>query len=198
MGYVLAIHIPIAGISLLPVILGGPLILLPLHLIVMELIVDPACSVAFEMEPAEPDVMRRPPRNPRQRLFDRSLVGRSLLQGFGVLGIAVAAFVLAYRSGMGERDVRMLTFTTLILGNLALIFTNRSSEPLLRSRAPNPALRWLALGAAALLGLILYNGPLGEMFRIARPHPPDLAAIVVAGLAMVTWVELVKYVARRG
>jgi P-type Ca2+ transporter type 2C len=197
MGYVLAIHVPIAGISLLPVIFGGPLILLPLHLIFMELIVDPACSVAFEMEPAEADIMRRPPRDPRQRLFDRRLIVRSLLQGGGVLGIAITAFALAFQTGMHERDIRMLTFTSLILGNLALIFTNRSSESLISHRAPNPALRWLALGATLMLALVLFSGPLGDMFRIARPHPADLVIIAAGGLAMVTWVELVKRVARR-
>jgi len=198
MAYVLAIHLPIAGLSLVPVLFGGPLILLPLHLIFMELIVDPACSVAFETEPDEPDLMRRPPRNPAQRLFDVSLVVRSLLQGLGVCGIAMLTFGAAWRSGYGETDVRMLTFATLILGNLALIFTNRSSLPIYAKDQPwNPAL--LGVAGVALVGLAatLYIAPVRDMFRLAPPHPADLAVLAVVGLLMVSWVELVKAIDRR-
>ena len=87
--YVLAIHVPIAGISLIPVLFGWPLVLMPVHVIFMELIIDPACSVAFEMEPEETDVMRRPPRDPERRLFTRQMMVRSLLQGLGSLGAAL-------------------------------------------------------------------------------------------------------------
>ena len=123
--YVLAIHVPIAGISLIPVLFGWPLVLMPVHVIFMELIIDPACSIAFEMEPEEPDVMRRPPRDPRQRLFTRRLMMRSLLQGAGALGAAAVVFAASVKAGLTETDVRTLTFSTLIVTNLALIAANR-------------------------------------------------------------------------
>jgi P-type Ca2+ transporter type 2C len=192
--YVLAIHLPIAGLSLIPVLLGWPLILMPVHVIFMELIIDPACSVAFEMEPEERDVMQRPPRDPRRKLFTPKMVLRSMLQGLGALGAALLVLVVSLRAGLIESDVRMLTFSTLIVTNLALIITNRS---LTRSAwtdwwAPNPALRWLGAGALAILATILYVPPIRDLFRMSRPHADDAIVIVVAAIASLAWMEIVK------
>jgi Ca2+-transporting ATPase len=191
--YVLAIHVPIAGISLIPVFARWPLILMPVHVIFMELIIDPACSVAFEMEPEEHDTMRRPPRDPRQRLFTRRLMMRSLLQGAGALGAAAIVFAASVRSGMMETDVRALTFSTLIVVNLALIAANRSlTQPVWVSQGANPALRWLAGGALAVLASILYVPLFRDFFRLAMPHPDDLAVVAAAGIGALVWMELVK------
>jgi Ca2+-transporting ATPase len=197
MAYAFAIHVPIGGMSLVPVLSGGPLILLPLHLIFMELIVDPACSVAFEMEPEEPDVMRRPPRPRAQRMFDRHLVVRSTLQGVGVLAIAMIVYGSAVRLGLAAIDVRTLAFVTLITGNLALIFTNRSREPLFSPRPPNPGLRWVAASALGALALVLYVPPLRNVFLLGVPHPLDLVAVGAAAIGMVIWVEAIKAIDRR-
>jgi len=193
MSYVLAIHVPIAGVSLIPAVLGQPLIILPLHLIFMEMIVDPACSVAFEMEPEEPDVMRRPPRPPGRPLFERHIVLRSLLQGTGALVSSAAMFTVALHLGLDEPVVRTLTFSSLIVGNLALIFTNRSMNGTgLRRLAPNRALRFLAGGALLMLGLVLYVPALSEVFRLAEPTVVQLAACVASGVLTILWVEAVK------
>jgi Ca2+-transporting ATPase len=193
MSYVLAIHVPIAGVSLIPAVLGQPLIILPLHLIFMEMIVDPACSVAFEMEPEEPDVMRRPPRPPGRPLFERHIVLRSLLQGTGALVSSAAMFTVALHLGLDEPVVRTLTFSSLIVGNLALIFTNRSMNGTgLRRLAPNRALRFLAGGALLMLGLVLYVPALSEVFRLAEPTAVQLAACVASGVLTILWVEAVK------
>ena len=85
MSFLLAVHVPIAGLTVLPVLLGWPLILLPVHIVFLELIIDPACSIVFESEPEEPDVMQRPPRRAAEPLFDRRTVVLSFLQGLGVL-----------------------------------------------------------------------------------------------------------------
>ena len=160
----------------------------------MELIIDPACSVAFEMEPEERDVMQRPPRNPRARLFTRILVVRSLLQGIGALAAAALVFGVSMRSGLIETDVRMLTFTTLIVTNLLLIVTNRSlTRPTLADWwTPNPALRWLGAGALAILALILYVPFIRDLFRMSRPHADDALVIAAAGVGALVWMELVK------
>jgi Ca2+-transporting ATPase len=196
MSYVLAIHVPIAGVSLIPALLGQPLIILPLHLIFMELIVDPACSVAFEMEPEEADVMRRPPRSPGQPLFERHLIIRSLAQGVGALLTAVAMFAAALHLGLAEPVVRTLTFSTLVIGNLALIFTNRSMNAarVISHLAPNPALRFLTSGALLMLGIVLYVPAVSDLFRLARPSAPQLGACLAAGLVTIVWVEAVKAV----
>jgi len=191
--YVLAIHVPIAGISLIPVFARWPLVLMPVHVIFMELIIDPACSIAFEMEPEEPDTMRRPPRDPRQRLFTRRLMMRSLLQGAGALGAASVVFAASVKAGLTETDVRALTFSTLIVSNLALIAANRSlTLPVWVSQGANPALRWLIAGALAVLALVLYVPLLRDFFRLAMPHPADLAVVGAAGIGALVWMELVK------
>src|SRR5262249_46713946 len=143
--YLVAIHVPIAGLSLVPILLGWPLILLPVHIVFLELIIDPACSVVFEAEAVEPDLMRRPPRRPGRPLFTRRLLTTGLVQGAAVLLVVLPVFGVALARHQGERDARALAFTTLIVANLALIFTNRSwsrtfSESL---RTPNAASRWV-------------------------------------------------------
>ena len=192
--YVLAIHVPIAGTSLIPVLFGWPLVLMPVHVIFMELIIDPACSIAFEMESEETDVMRRPPRDPERRLFTPQMMVRSLLQGLGALGAALLVLVVSRTFGFSESDVRTLTFSTLITTNLALILTNRS---LTRSiwtgwRSPNPALRWLMAGALSILATILYVPPVRDLFRMSRPHADDAIMILLASLGAFMWMEIVK------
>ena len=94
MAYILAIHVPIAGMSLIPVLLGWPLVLLPVHIVFLELIIDPACSVAFEAEAEEADVMERRPRDPKKPLFSRHSIVLSFLQGFIVLVIVLAVYAI--------------------------------------------------------------------------------------------------------
>ena len=194
MSYVLAIHVPIAGMSLLPVALGYPLVILPLHLVFMELIVDPACSIAFEMEPEESDTMRRPPRRSDERLFTPHLIVRSLVQGAGALVAAVAVFVSSIRLGFDETAVRTVTFATLVIANLALIVTNRSLEmtSLRWPFVPNRALAVLISSALASLALVLYLPALQSLFRLRAPTPGQLILSLAAGGGVMLWVEAVK------
>jgi P-type Ca2+ transporter type 2C len=162
--------------------------------IFMELIIDPACSIAFEMEPEERDVMQHPPRHPRDKLFTRRLIVRSVLQGLGALAAAALVFAVSVREGLIESDVRMLTFSTLIVTNLLLIVTNRSlTRPMLADWwTPNPALRWLGAGAVAILAVILYVPFVRDLFRMSRPHADDALVIVMAGAGALLWMEAVK------
>lgn len=196
MTYILAIHVPIAGISLLPVLLGWPLILLPVHIVFLELIIDPACSIVFEAEREEADVMARPPRDPGAPLFGGRTIGLSLLQGAIVLLTSLGAFWLSYRDGAAE--ARAIAFTTLIVSNLALIFTNRSYTRFIPStlRTPNSALWWLTGGATLFLGLVLYLPFLRDLFRLGPLRPGDLAFCLAAGLVGVTLLEGLKFARR--
>ncbi|MFI5178763.1 MAG: cation-translocating P-type ATPase, partial [Vicinamibacterales bacterium] len=157
MAYVLAIHVPIAGISLAPVLFKWPLMLMPLHVIFLELIVDPACSIAFEMEPEEDNVMRRPPRPPAARVFERRLVLRTLLEGSGALAVALVVYGAAIGAGLADRDIRTLTFTTMIIVDLALMFANRTaaSAAVHGPRVRNPAFAWIVGTAILALGVVL-------------------------------------------
>jgi Ca2+-transporting ATPase len=192
--YIFAIHVPIAGMSLIPVLMGWPLVLLPVHVVFLELIIDPACSVVFEAEPEEDDVMKRPPRDPKEPLFGRRTLGLSLLQGINVLLIVLAVFAISYYSGRGEEEARTLSCTTLILANLGLIFTNLSwSGTILETlRKPNAALWWVVGGALVFLVLALYMPFLRGVFRFAEMHPADLGICLAAGVFSILWFELLK------
>jgi magnesium-transporting ATPase (P-type) len=174
MAYIIAVHVPIAGLSLVPVLLDWPLVLLPMHVVFLELIIDPACSVVFEAEGDESDVMTRPPRNPAAPLFGRRTVVVSLLQGLSVLLIVLTVFGVALFRGQGELDARALTFTTLIIANLGLILANRSwSRTLLENlRTPNAAMWWVFGGATVFLLTVLYGElPENTVGRLRAPQP---------------------------
>lgn len=194
MTYILAIHVPIAGLSLLPVLFNWPLILLPIHIAFLHLIIDPACSVVFEAEPAAADVMRRPPRNPRQRLFGRATVVLSLLQGLVTFGVLAALYGFVLRSGQGELEARALAFTSLIIANLGLILANRSWSRTIVAmlRVRNPALWWVTGGALAFLALVLSVPGARVMFRFSPVHADDAAMCVLAGVIPVVLFEALK------
>jgi len=198
MAYIIAIHVPIAGLSFLPVLLGWPLILGPVHIAFLELIIDPACSIVFEAEEEETGIMRRRPRSSTESLFQRRFVGLSVLQGLGMLAISLGIFAVAYTRGQGEADARALTFTSLVLMNLALIATDRSRtlgvwESL---RRPNPAMWWVTGSALVLLALVLYVPWLRSLFNFSTLHPLDIALCLGAGLAGGVWFEIVKRLSR--
>lgn len=197
--YTFAIHVPIVGLSLIPVLAGWPLIFAPVHIAFLELIIDPACSLVFEAEPEEAHIMRRPPRRITERLFDRRTIFLSFLQGAGVLLILVAVFAVALHRKQGEADARTLAFTTLVVANLALIQTNRSwvSGFIATLRNRNVAMGVIAAGALTLLGAILYVPALREIFDFSVLHLNDIVLCMAAGLSSVAWFEGVKKLTSR-
>lgn len=199
MAYIFAIHVPIAGLSLVPVLFKWPLILLPMHIVFMELIIDPACSVVFEAEREEEDVMRRPPRSAREPLLGRRTIGLSIVQGIIVLGIVLAVFIMARHLGRSEREARALTFTTLVIANLGLIFTNRSWTRTIFGtlRSPNTALWWVLGGALVFLGCVLYIPVLRDLFQFATLHFNDIVICLGAGAVSIVWFEALKFVTGR-
>ena len=198
MAYILAIHLPIAGMSLIPVVLRLPMVLLPVHIAFLHLIIEPACSVVFEAEPEHRTIMRRPPRNPKDPLFGARLLGLSALQGASVLLIVLGVFVIALSRGLVEDDARALTFTTLIVANFGLIFSNRSwDQTILETlHVPNRALWWVVAGGLALLAIVLYTPAVRDLFRMAQQHPSDVAIAVVAGFSSIVWFEAIKVLSR--
>jgi len=194
LAYIVAVHVPVVGMALLPVLFGWPLVFFPVHVAFLEFIIDPACSIAFEAAPADPDVMRRPPRRPDTPLYTRRDVGFSLLQGIGVLVAGLAVFGGALAGGQAEGAARALAFTTLVVGNLALIFANRSQQQSLLAslQRPNRVLGWITAGTVLALGPVLALPELRELFRFAPVGAVDLLVAVVAGLAGVAVCELFK------
>jgi P-type Ca2+ transporter type 2C len=199
MAYIFAIHVPIAGMSLIPVLFRWPLALLPVHIVFLELIIDPACSIVFEAEGEEADVMERPPRDPRDRLFGLQTVGVSLTQGLVVLATVAGMFAVAQVRGYGEQEARALSFTTLIVANIGLILANRSWSQTILSRigSPNRALWWVAGGAAVFLGCALYVPALRRVFHFSLLSAADVAWCLAVGLASILWFEGLKVLNRR-
>jgi len=194
MAYLVAVHIPIAGMSLIPVLFKLPLVLLPVHIAFLHLIIDPACSIVLEAEPAEPNAMKRPPRNPKEPLFGRKTIRLALLQGLGSLAIVLAIFGIAVYRKQGELDARTLTFTTLILANLGLILSERSSSRLSLKvlKSPNAALWWVIGGGLVFLVLVLYVPFLRNLFSFSFLHPIDLAICFAGGVISLLWFESLK------
>ena len=193
--YIFAIHVPIAGLSAIPVFLfGWPIILMPVHVVFLELIIAPACSIIYEAEPAEPDIMRRPPRGPDERLFSLRSLWYGLLQGFSVLAIVIAVCAVSRRSGHDEDSVRALTFITLVVANLCLILTNRSwSRTILASmRIPNAAVKWVVGGGVVFLTLILSVPFLQRLFHFGNLHAMDVVLCVSVGVISIAWFEILK------
>jgi P-type Ca2+ transporter type 2C len=199
LAYILAIHVPIAGLSLLPLLLGLPLVLLPVHIVFLELIIDPASSVVFESEPESPAVMKRPPRNPQKPMFSGQLITLSLLQGVSVLVSVLAIFLLSLSLGRSESTVRTMTFTALVFANLGLIFVNRSQSRLILSilRSRNAAFWWVIAGGLLLLALVLSVPFLRDLFSFSLLTPTDLLICLGVSIISILWFEVVKLLRRQ-
>jgi Ca2+-transporting ATPase len=198
MGYIIAVHVPTAGMALLPLLFGWPLMFYPVHIVFLEFVIDPACSIAFEAEPAEPDAMRRPPRPATSRLFDGRMLATSVLQGVGLLFAVAVLYGLALATGTPEPQARAMTFAAVVLGNIGLILSNRSSQATLPEtlRRPNRALWWIVGGALLGLALALYVEPLREIFRFAPLSWAQLLKSIAAAAVGLMWPELYKLLRR--
>ncbi len=192
--YILSVHVPIAGMSLLPVLFGLPIVLMPAHIAFLELIIDPACSVVFEADKEEHDIMRRPPRRMGEPLFSRRMVIVSLLQGLSVLAVVFGIFLLALKRGKGEDEARALAFASLVFANLMLILTNLSwKDNFVRiMREATPVFWWVCAGALAVMTLTLYTPFFRGVFHFGLLHADDLLFAFGAGAVSLAWFELLK------
>ena len=194
MGFIFAVHVPIAGLALLPLLFGLPILFGPMHIAFLEMVIDPVCSLVFEAETEEDDVMCRPPRASDAPLFSRPLIGWSLLQGAFAFSLVSVVYIVTLRRGMPEEEVRALTFFSLVLSIVSLIFVNRSfSASLLTAlRRPNPALALVLLSVTAMLGLTLLWPLARSLFRFGPLHSDDLALTLGAGVLTLVCLELLK------
>ncbi len=198
MSYILSVHVGIAGMALLPLLLDWPVLLYPMHIVFIQLLVDPACALAFENEPPEPDLMRRAPRSPDAPLFGARTMAAAMLQGVAGLTAVMLGYAWALQA-LPQDQARAFAFAALIVSNLAQIFSNRSHS---RSaldvlRAPNPMLWAVSAGALTLLLLALYLPPLAAVFRFAPLSAMQLLAAAGIGMSTMVWFELLKFARRR-
>jgi len=194
MAFIFSVHIPIAGMALIPVFLNWPLAFLPVHVLFLELIIDPACTVVFEMEKDEPDIMQRPPRKLDAPLFGRSMLFSGLIQGIGILAVVAGVYAFGLLRGFGEGEARMFAFVSLVIGNIGLIFANRSrTRSILQLlRIPNKALWWISGGALFFLALVLAIPALRDVFQFAPLHRWEIALLSLAGLISILFAESIK------
>ncbi len=194
MAFIVAVHVPIAGLALLPLVLGLPVLFGPMHIAFLEMVIDPVCSMVFEAERAEANVMRRPPRAPDEPIFSAAMVGWSLLQGALALVLVGTIFVVATHRGMPDTEVRALTFFSLVFAIVALIFVNRSFSASLTAafRLSNPALAWVLLVVTGMLTLTLRWPLASRLFRFGPLHADDLLLVLGAGVLVLGVLERLK------
>jgi len=200
LGYIFAIHVPIAGLSLIPVFFTDlPLILWPVHIVFMELIIDPACSIIFEAENAEANVMSRPPAKMDQPFFGGRKIFLSCMQGIGVLAIVLTVYGIGLYLGYSEKEVRTFSFITLISSNIAVILSNRSwTRNILQILlTPNPTVKWVVGGAILFLALVLNIPFLTEVFLFEQVDLLEISLCAATGLLSISGFELYKLMRKR-
>jgi Ca2+-transporting ATPase len=198
MRYIISVHVPTAGMSFLPLALGGPLFLFPVHVVFLEFVIDPACTLVYEAESGDAHVMRRPPRDPREPLFNLHMLGVSLALGATMLAAVLAVYAWALYSAYGEGETRAMAFAAIVFANIALLFATRSREHPVAAmlREPNAALWWIAAGALGALLASIYVDALARVFRFAPISAADLALAAAAGALGVAWYEVRKLLRR--
>ena len=194
MGYILAVHVPIAGMSILPLVFNMPVVLLPAHIAFLELIIDPACSTVFEAEKEDCDIMRRPPRNLRQPMFNFKSVSISMLQGLGVLIATFSLYTFMIKTGRGELEARSFAFVTLVLANLFLIVINLSWQKNIFKiiMSGNKVMYMVFVGALVWLLAVLNIPFLAELFHLVPLGLNDFAIILTVVFVSLVWFEILK------
>jgi len=194
MAYIVAVHVPIAGLALLPLLTGLPLILGPIHIAFLEMIIDPVCSMVFEAEQEEEGIMRRPPRPSASPLFSSSLVFWSFLQGAIALAALAAVYLMALYLGMSGDEARALTFVSLVLVYLGLVLVNRNfgARPRDIFGRRNRALGWILATTVSILVLVLAWPPARELFHFGRLHADDFGMVALAVVVVVGTIESLK------
>jgi Ca2+-transporting ATPase len=196
LAYIFAIHVPIAGLSLIPIFFAKlPLLLWPVHIVFLELIIDPACSIIFEAEKEEKNIMNRPPKNINEPFFGAKKIITSCLQGVSIMVLVFLVYFYGYSKGMLTEEIRTLSFVTLIAGNIAVILSNRSWTKnifqIIVTR--NKTVKWVVGGAIVFL-LIILNVPfLLNLFQFSAISFFEGLICAAIGFASIIWFEIYKY-----
>ncbi|MGE3317794.1 MAG: cation-translocating P-type ATPase [Candidatus Berkiella sp.] len=194
MSFILAIHVPIAGIALLTVLLNLPPVFYPLHIALIELLIDPTCSIAFENEPAESNLMKRQPRKPTETILNKDIIILALLQGLGILMITLSVYILSLNF-MSESEARTFTFSALVISNLMLIFSNRSrKQSIIRLISiRNNVLFAIVIITLILLLVTVYMPFIANLLHFSPLPLNYLLLSFLCGLICIGWFEMLKY-----
>lgn len=195
MTYIIAVHIPVIGLSLLPVLFGWPLILLPVHIVFLELVIDPACTIVFENEKAESSIMERKPRKLNEPIFSRQMIILSLIQGFIALLAVLVALRFSTWFGLSEGQTRAFAFATLVFSNLLLIIANRSWHHSFLKVIFTKNIAFLIIVSTSIFVLILsiYLPVFRNIFSF-EPLPISIFFdALLLGFFSIIWFDFYKY-----
>jgi Ca2+-transporting ATPase len=200
MTYILAVHVPIVGLTLLPAFfLELPIILLPMHIVVLELMIDPICSLAFESEKEEKNLMKRPPKNPRLTFFGRDKVLKSILIGLLLFLFATMVYFGSLHFGFAANEIRTLTFSMLIFCDIFLVLSTLSKSRTIIQvlLEKNISLLVILFITLAFLLVMIENKYLNELFQFQKT---SFIYVIYAFLFSIVFgflLEGVKYFERK-
>ena len=197
--YVFVIHIPIALIALLTPLLHLPLLLLPIHVVLLELIIDPTCSIVFERQVAEKDIMKRKPRPPKSPLITIDLLVKAILQGLAIFAAAFGGYVYGINAGWEVNIARTLALTVLILANILLVYVNQSVidfRLLTIFKLKDKVRVFVNLGILIGLGLIVYAPFVNNIAKTTPLHLNQMLMAIVLAMVSTLWWEVVKVIKR--
>ncbi|MFC3580902.1 cation-translocating P-type ATPase [Sphingomonas hylomeconis] len=199
MEFIFAVHVPVAGLALLPLAFGQPLLLGPIHIALIEMIIDPVCALVFEAERAEATIMARPPRARDARLFTWRMIAWSVFQGGLAFAVVATIWFGARALGYPPDAVRTATFYALIAQIVALIFTNRAFDASLIHAlwGENRVLRYILVGIAATLGVIIAVPPLRRLLHFAAIDAGAMAAALGSGVVLLCALAALKKLGRQ-
>ncbi len=196
MSYIMAIHIPIIGLALLPAFFSSiPILLFPLHIIFLELIVDPVCSIAFESEQEEKSLMTRPPRNINEKFFGFDKIAISVFNGFLLFVMVLIVYYLSFSEGHNAEESRAIAFSALIIGNVFLILSQLSKTRSFISAIieKNISLLFLLIVAVVLLCIINFVAGFTALFGMQNPGMAHYVPSLLGGGILLSILELIKF-----
>lgn len=199
MAFIFAVHVPIAGLALLPLFLGMPILFGPIHIALLEMVIDPVCALVFEAEREETDIMQRRPREPAEALFSLPMIAWSVFQGGLAFAMLATVFLVESWSGMPEAEIRALVFFALIAEIVALILVNRSfsaslGHALIRH---NAALRYVVAAISGVTALILFLPSAQTLLKFGSIAWSDMALALTLGVGLLVMLEGCKPLVRR-
>ncbi|MCQ4022650.1 MULTISPECIES: cation-translocating P-type ATPase [unclassified Ruminococcus] len=201
-GYIFTIHIPIALASLLAPMLGissGELMLLPLHVVLLELLIDPTCSIVLERQPAESNIMSRPPRNPSEPIIKLSGIIKSIVQGIVIFAASFGTYLFILNQTGNSSYARSMSLTIIMFSNLLLVFVNSSEKDYafrsIKALAHDKVMWVTSLGTIALVLLVLYS-PINSFLKLEPLSVVSLLASFAIAVVSVMWYEIVKAVSK--
>jgi Ca2+-transporting ATPase len=190
--YVTAVHMPTAILAVAPIVLGLPPILLPMHIVLIEMVIDPVCSIVFEAEPSEKNAMRRPPRSIGEGLFGRREIALAILQGVVIAAVSLGMYLAALRLDLPATEARALAFIAVVTANLILAFADSAEVGSSFFDRRRIAFWSITASTVAILGLIFFVPALSDVFAVVRPQPLAVAASLVLALAAGGWFGMLR------